>query len=60
MNAKGLDLSTWLTLIGVIFFFFVLPGTYLEVDRRRRLRRTRASVRPPRRSEPVSEARAPR
>ncbi|HVV77624.1 MAG TPA: hypothetical protein VHC43_16510 [Mycobacteriales bacterium] len=42
MDTSGLDLSAWLTLVGVVVIFFVVPGTYLEVDRRRRLRRTRA------------------
>jgi hypothetical protein len=40
MDTSGLDLSAWLTLLGVTIVFFVLPGTYLEVDRRRRLRRS--------------------
>jgi hypothetical protein len=41
MDSSGLDLSAWMTLLGVVIVFFVIPGTYLEVDRRRRLRRQR-------------------
>ena len=33
---EGLDLKTWLTLIGVFVVFFALPFVVLERDRRRR------------------------
>jgi hypothetical protein len=41
METSGLDLTTWLTLLGVVIVFFVLPATYLEVERRKRLRKGR-------------------
>jgi len=33
---EGLDLKTWLTLIGVFVVFFALPLFVLEMDRRKR------------------------
>lgn len=33
---EGLDLRTWLTLIGVFVAFFALPFAVLERDRRKR------------------------
>jgi hypothetical protein len=35
---EGLDVKTWLTIIGVLVLFFVLPACTLEYDRRKRLR----------------------
>jgi hypothetical protein len=45
MESSGVELSTWLGLVGVIVVFFVLPGAYLEIDRRRELRRRQLAER---------------
>jgi hypothetical protein len=33
---NGLSLEIWLTLLGVVVVFFVLPLAILEIDRRKR------------------------
>ena len=40
MAEEGLDVRTWLTILGVLVVFFVLPALTLEYDRRKKLRRT--------------------
>jgi hypothetical protein len=35
MESSGIGLSTWLILLGVVAYLFVLPAILLEVDRRR-------------------------
>lgn len=39
MAEEGLDVRTWLTILGVLVGFFVLPALTLEYDRRKKLRR---------------------
>lgn len=38
MAEEGLDVRTWLTILGVFVVFFVLPAFALEYDRRRKPR----------------------
>ena len=38
MAESGLDLATWLTIVGVFVLFFGLPLATLEYDRRKALR----------------------
>lgn len=37
MEDSGIDLRTWLVVLGVMVAFFGLPGAVLESDRRKRL-----------------------
>jgi hypothetical protein len=41
MAEGGLDVRTWLTILGVFVVFFVLPAFALEYDRRKKPRRAR-------------------
>lgn len=40
MGESGLDARVWVTLVGIFVVFFLLPGLYLEWDRRKSLRET--------------------
>jgi len=44
MAEGGLDAKTWLTLVGIVMLFFVLPGSMLEYDRRKKLRHSRRAT----------------
>jgi hypothetical protein len=45
MGGEGLGAQVWLTLLGVLLMFFVLPFTVLEMDRRKKARQQDADAR---------------
>jgi hypothetical protein len=59
MSGEGLGAQVWLTMLGVLLMFFVLPFTMLEMDRRKTARQQVKAAPPPPPPPPPAEPSPP-